>query len=189
MKFRLNAGIHTCADPDWKPSKADEATIALGRSVRPPTRTYEVGDVIETDKDLIKLFGNEKFTRVDFSGKTARVKGPDPVNNNPATPEMRTIVEDNDGVVIPGDAGKSAEPEAGLKDGFNDSKAPADENDLSSASHAGTRTIADIEHDYGQLDQMTVADLKTLAAQEDIDVSRATHKAEIVKAIRKAAGK
>lgn len=43
-----------------------------------------------------------------------------------------------------------------------------------------------LEDQYGPLDEMTVSDLKEIASQEEIDLKGATHKADILKALKAA---
>lgn len=64
FEFRLKAGQHVQADPDWEPTKDEvEAAKAANELLRAPSRTYRVEDkeVIVSDVDLVEKFGPEKF--------------------------------------------------------------------------------------------------------------------------------
>lgn len=64
FEFRLKAGQHIQADPDWEPTKDEvEAAKATNELLRAPSRTYRVEDkeVIVSDVDLVEKFGHEKF--------------------------------------------------------------------------------------------------------------------------------
>jgi hypothetical protein len=61
-RFRLLAGIHTGADYSHEFSEEEiELAKDQGRPLRYPSKQYKAGDVIETDKDLVHLFGATKF--------------------------------------------------------------------------------------------------------------------------------
>jgi hypothetical protein len=58
MRFRLKAGGHIQADPNWerKPSDPPDA--------RAPSVSYKAGDVVESETDLVEKFGATKFERL-----------------------------------------------------------------------------------------------------------------------------
>lgn len=63
--FKLLAGQHQQADPDWEPSEQDvEIAKTRGVPLKPPTRTYKVGERVESEVDLVKKHGAEKFERI-----------------------------------------------------------------------------------------------------------------------------
>jgi hypothetical protein len=63
--FKLLAGQHQQADPDWEPSEEEqEAARTKGIVLKAPTRTYRVGERVESEVDLVKRHGAEKFERI-----------------------------------------------------------------------------------------------------------------------------
>ncbi len=63
-RFRLNTGSHR------------ETTIKNGRKVR---RMYKPGDHLESDRDLSKVFGKTKFTKVKKTNKNKPLEDTTPV--------------------------------------------------------------------------------------------------------------
>lgn len=105
MRFELLAGAHT------------DGEVSQGNRV-----IYRPGDVIETDVDLAKMFGSDKFRKMDES--------------EPNTPKKRP--QSQQVVTVP------------------------------------TRE---------ELNKMSMADLRALAAEEEIDVSTTSKKEEVVNMI------
>lgn len=61
MRFKLLAGLHEQADPDWQ--RPDDAPP----EARAPSRTYRTGEIVESDSDLVDKFGPQKFMYVGES--------------------------------------------------------------------------------------------------------------------------
>lgn len=182
MKFKVIAGIHQGPDPDWQPP----ASVALkggkyvdkdgvvatdpetGRAYRPPTRTYRTGETVTSDTDLAARFGAEKFVRV---GK---------------------VVDEDEGVPPVGGA---AAPHGQVTQGFQSATSLPDGRTVSGLADRGElKHVLEAKGDEPagrkasavDLDGMTVAELREHAAAEEIDLHGATHKADIVKAIKRA---
>jgi hypothetical protein len=115
--FRVKAGQHIAADPDWQPSEAEiKAQEATGNPPKAPSKaTAEQEDAIIDDPSRPPGFKE-------------------------------------------GNGGKGSDLPKGKR----------------------------IVEQYGDLEQYTVNDLKSLAESEKIDLAGATRKDEIVKAIKKA---
>lgn len=61
-KYRLLAGAHEQADPEWQPTEQEfEEAKARGTVPRAPVKRYSVGQTVYSDKDLVHLFGHNKF--------------------------------------------------------------------------------------------------------------------------------
>jgi hypothetical protein len=64
-RYRLLAGAHEGSDPDWEPTEDDvEEAKARGTVPRAPVKRYKVGDTVLSDKDLVHMFGANKFQLV-----------------------------------------------------------------------------------------------------------------------------
>jgi hypothetical protein len=98
-RYKLLAGQHQQADPDWEPSER-ELKIAerTGIPPRAPTRTYSAGDVIESDNDLVEKLGNGKFAYVGPPpNKTTSVRPPLTDDDNRARVDEDARAKDHDG--------------------------------------------------------------------------------------------
>lgn len=61
-RYRLMAGGHVGADFTHEFSEEEiEIAKTQGRALRYPSKQYKVGDVVESDKDLVHMFGATKF--------------------------------------------------------------------------------------------------------------------------------
>jgi hypothetical protein len=77
MKFKLLAGQHIQADPDWEPSRQDRLTAeTTGRAPRAPSRTYNQGDTVESDTDLVSKFGATKFQLLEGGRRRGAARSP-----------------------------------------------------------------------------------------------------------------
>jgi hypothetical protein len=69
-RYRLVAGQHIQADPDWEPDEyAVKQAEATGIAPRAPSRTYNAGDVVESESDLVAKFGANKFQYLGGKGR------------------------------------------------------------------------------------------------------------------------
>lgn len=70
--YRLLLGQHVQADHAYKPSEEDRRREqATGSPVRPPSRTYRAGEVVESDRDL-EAFAPGKFQLLGSSQQAHR---------------------------------------------------------------------------------------------------------------------
>lgn len=182
-RFKLLAGIHVQADPKWQPTKAEiEEARANGVKLKAPSVTFKQGDTVESDDDLVAKFGSTKFTLLSGKPKVTQpaVRGyvaphgqvsqghQETAGGVPGLQDpIEAAEEAGEAPEVPGDsAAKSALVSSGEQqpDGSKGARKATQEEDL---------------------DGMTVADLKELADTEEIDLSGAHRKDEIIKAIRK----
>lgn len=172
FRFKLLAGKHVAADPDWeRPNKpgTDEPDMA----VRPPSVTYSAGEVVETDTDLVQKFGADKFQLL-AGGPTRTVKA------GMAALLQKEVVNDHPGETLLPPADEEVQIPADVNADGGPSKAAAGTNKPSAGK--------DLEAEHGPLEQLTLADLKKIAREEGVDLSGAHTKAEIIEAL-KAGGK
>jgi hypothetical protein len=221
--FRVKAGQHIAADPDWQPSEAEiKAQEATGNPPKAPSKVYSQGDIVESDTDLVARFG-EKFEMVGESRRgrrgpsvytlgTTRLPGdptPENLRESPSKaphgqvstghPQAETSPQQHyQGVrERPADADvveaseheqlealdATAESEGAVID---DPSRPPGFKEGNGGKGSDLPKGKRIVEQYGDLDQYTVNDLKSLAESEKIDLAGATRKDEIIKTIKKA---
>lgn len=188
--YRLLAGQHIQDDPDWTPSDAERREAdAQGRTPRNPGKTYKAGDVVESETDLAKRFGPEKFQLVggEIATAEARVRELEEEvrllraekagmlgRRTPGDPTPENL-ERSPAVAPGGQVSTGKQASGGAFQGPGVRSGPLrPEDDVTVGGPA----------DDG-LDDKTVAELKDTAADEEIPLSGATKKDEIVAAIRK----
>lgn len=185
-RYKLLAGQHVQADPDWQPTDGQrDESRRTGVRPRPPSRVYNAGQVVVSDSDLVAKFGAEKFQLLGPSrGQRTTAFPGNPMPGDPVPDVGRTS--------------PSAAPHGQVSTGFQGAETGGDvehpshpitaEEAGAAEAHAGEDDppARDFDQEYGSLDAMTVKDLKELAAEEEIDLKGCTHKDEIVAAIREA---
>lgn len=71
--YRVKAGQHIQADPDWEPSEAESIREKeTGVPTKPRSKVFKKGQVVESDSDLVARFGVEKF---EYLGEEKAAKG------------------------------------------------------------------------------------------------------------------
>jgi hypothetical protein len=170
-RYRLLASQHEQPDPNdphWKPTKAE-----LAAGAKPPVRKYVKGDIITTDKDLAALFGADKFQLL--SGTEGEVF--------PSQAKFPGGQVSSGFQVSEGAPGDTKPPEI---------RAESAEDALRLATHQPKHEAAKPEakpapakpkHTSADLHNKTVAELRELAEDEEIDLKHAKTKDELVKAI------
>lgn len=209
--YRLLAGQHIGADPDWEPSEEEkEIAKTSGRRLRAPSRTYKPGEVVESETNLAEKFGGEKFAEVT-GGKGRRGgkegkgdSGTTEAGDMPMSPALNPAVFPH-GQVLQGTQltdGRSGStgpdtresstvrvPIGTARDNLRTQKQPS----------SGVEEGGGVKGDGGgggdgggtpsftkaELEEMTVSDLRELAAEGQIELHGATRKDEIVDAIHK----
>ncbi len=191
MKFRVLAGQHIGPDHAQKPAPImNAAGKQIGEKF--PSKTFKTGETVETDTDLIRKFGAEKFQLTD-SGKhnpkgdfhgSHTVGDPTPDNQlfsqtsfpagQVATGFQQTTTGP-DGKPVSGPL--DPDPEVRAKAGVADSDPHTEER----AKKATTKGPSDED-----LEGMTVAELKEHLEAEEVEVPSGAHKADLIKAAKKA---
>lgn len=207
-RFKLLVGQHEQADPDWTPPHG--VTLKLGRYVdkngetavdpdtgkmyRAPTKKYKAGDVVVSDQDLVKKFGDQKFQYLSGSVKgTApslpkskfpndQVSSGVPEDQSPQAPAGGPPVTtgDPDQSVLREGEGDDPRTMGGTEEDIGGER-------LDARKQAAERSPADDA--YGDLTDKTVAELKEIAEAEEVDLKGAHKKDEIIKALRKGKAK
>jgi len=182
-RFKLLASQHITADPDWVPTEEEKANAAAaGRPLRAPKRVYNAVDVVESETDLVAKFGHQKFQLIGESKKVPRTAGDAPAANPANFPGGQ--VSSGIPKAVPGNPDAPGlspgqapmKPDEAVKAG-GQPDAPLAEGDEGNESEAdGTPDV----------NSMTVAELKEFADTNEIDLSGAHRRDEILKAIKKA---
>jgi hypothetical protein len=171
-RYKLLAGQHVAADkskpingPDGKPTGRFELV------------TYKAGQVVNSDADLVAKFGAGHFERVD---------GGDGSQEKIAALE-RELATLKSKLGTPGDVNAdnllhspSVAPGGQVSTGWQANSGPMDPDD---AERAGANVPEGSDDD--DLEGMTVAELRGYAADKDIELHGATHKKEIIAAVKK----
>lgn len=209
-RFKLLAGQHQQADPDWEPTPAQEKVAErTGVPPRPPTKTFTAGQVVESDKDLVALFGHQKFMRLGGRKPLGATRGDAPANQPASFPggqvssgrqeatSHRTEEDEAATVSGPMDPKKSArldrESEAEVARQRRETLASQEEFGTDERGFEKDEEGGDESDDSGDekvedkanLNDMTVAELKDVASAEDVDLSGAHKKDEIIAKIKK----
>lgn len=181
--FRLLAGQHQQADPDWEPSP-DEVQFARDNGVRlvAPSRTYETNDLVECDQDLVARFGEQKFQLV--SGKPLPLKQVGGKSRTPGDPSRELMAKNKTkapaGQVSTGFQGEDPNTVEGGED--RPEELDDEENAPPSAAPKGEKTL---EQQYGgNFDEMNLEELREIASSEEIELKGATRKADIISVLR-----
>ena len=199
-KFKLLAGKHVAADVSQDPlpvydaaTGAQKVDVRTGKPVfKHPPRVYKAGQTVECDDDLVARFGANKFQLI--SGTPG--KGPG-VSRRAAQPaESAGVLDSANPAVAPGGQVSSGFQQTtgveGDPDGRTQVAGPLDVEDEATAEASG----ADLEnrggkdtpagYDRDELNDLSVADLKELAASDEVELHGASRKADIIDAILKA---
>lgn len=152
--FKLLAGQFIQADPDSPELTAEQ----IKAGARRPSRTYKVGETVESDEDLVAKHGAEKFVFV--SGK-------------PKKPKAAAGAAAPGGQVSSGFQSATGTPEGTVSGLAVDQEADADPD-------------SDADKPNDNLSTMTVKQLRDHAASEEIDLHGATSKEDILATIRAA---
>lgn len=179
-KFRLLAGMHEQADRS-RPLLDAEGNPVPGRFER---QLFRTGDVVETDKDLVALFGPQKFEALggqaasdaakiaELEAEIARLRA-----------SQQAAQQAAGGFVTPGDptpknliGSPAVAPGGQVSTGF---QGPAPEGARKAAAAGEGKEEAD-----DGLDALTVAELRAQAEEDEIDLKGAHNKAEIIARMR-----
>ncbi len=69
-RFRLLAGLHVMADPNWEPTEQEQQLAkSQGRILKAPSVTIKAGQVIESATDLVAKCGANHFERLHEGGQ------------------------------------------------------------------------------------------------------------------------
>jgi hypothetical protein len=188
-RFKLLAGQHQQADPDWEPTPAQEKVAErTGVPPRPPTKTFTAGQVVESDKDLVALFGHQKFMRLGGRKPLGATRGDAPSAQPASFPGGQVSSGRQEATSF-----ETEEGEAATVSGPMDPKKSArldreseleDEPDDGTAENALNQVDDEVE-DKANLADMTVAELKDVAVAEDVDLAGIHKKDEIIAKIKK----
>lgn len=120
------------------------------------SKTYMPGEVLENDLDLVKLFGPNKFERVPDNTPVSGSPSPH-AHEPPIAPHKGLVVDDRERITDP--------------------RFP---------SVMGQKPPSSQTEYFGMLDKLTPAELKSLAASEEIDLKGVKTKEEMLKIIKAA---
>lgn len=189
-RFRLIAGNHAFADKTQPPNDKG----------RYPVKTINIGEVLETDEDMIEKHGASRWVELTPGRERAglpRERGTPGEVPHDAPPAVAPHGQVASGVI------QEANPTASAPVTGHATKEDSSEGETAGASTPGdpsqneSETIppppadapksVDLDKDYGKLENQTVDDLHQIAAEEGLTVpATATHKADIIKALRDA---
>jgi hypothetical protein len=188
-KYRLKAGQHEQAD------KGRPKLDALGN----PTGRFEVkkfrpGETVESDADLVTLFGSEKFELVGCEDQARRIAELERELANLRGAQARSSGDDGTGGFrVAGDPtpenlrnNPATFPGGQVSTGFQGGSDRAADNQGATRFEAerGDRDAGGEAADDG-LEDMTVPELKKLAEDEEIDLKGAHLKADVLRAVRR----
>lgn len=187
-RFKLLAGLHIQADPDWEPSDEDKRLAReTGRPPKPPSRTYKMGEVVESDDDLDLKFGTEKFQRLgERRRKVTPGIGPSRTPGD-VSPMVSPAVAPG-GQVSTGFQQSTTTPEGTTVSG---PMVPPDNLSRQEQRQFQQEFVETHGEEYptegdedDDLSGKTVSDLRKLAGEERIDIHGLVRKDEILTAIR-----
>jgi hypothetical protein len=177
-QFKLLGGMHIQADKS-KPIK-DADGKPTGRY---EARVFRVGQVVESDADLVAKHGPNKFERLGGDAEAAH----DQIRKLEAElAQARAQLGTQGGTFrVPGDPtpenlerSPAVFPGGQVSTGFQGS--------VGGQSTGGLSPHADAEPDF---DSMKLAELKDYAATNEIDLGDAKHKDDVLAAVKKHRGK
>jgi hypothetical protein len=203
--FRLLEGQHIQYDPDWEPSEEDkEMAKSAGTPLKPPSRLYVKGQMVENDSDLVARFGAQKFALV--SGQPNR--GLKATRGTQTAGDVSELNEQASPAVFPGgqvSTGFQSTTGTGVLGNREHVSGPLQDTPDERARRAAaqgksaTPPVDDGEDEEeptapktrgkspsdADLNSMTVEELREHAADEEINLHGASTKSDIVKAIKK----
>ena len=168
MLFRVLAGKHT-EGGKWVIGEDGSRTRVKGR-------VYKAGDIVDSDSDLNTLNspGSKKFELVDEHGRAAR------------------NIEQSPSVGTPATLSPSPAPAAPVVQApASTSQAPAPIVQAAPQPATGSPSVSPTPKPQAMptpqdLEQMSVSELRALAAAEEVDLGSANRKEDIIKALRAA---
>lgn len=178
-RFKLLAGQHIAADKNAP--KLDHEGKPTGRF---ENRTYTKGDVVENDADLVARFGAGKFAYADAADSSSRIAELEAEVARLRAQAQVVPTARGPALMTPGEPTAQQGP----------AKAPGGQVSTGVQGDVGAAN-AQLGAQQGQgqddfsaesLEEWTVADLRDLAAEEEIDLRGATRKDEIIATIRQA---
>jgi len=146
-------------------------------------KTYAPGEVVDSKTDLVAKLGAGKFERLDDAGRARRARAlpppppPDEDLEDPPVPEIQSVFPG--GQVSTGKQQALASPY-----GPPSGPLPADQDPLNRRRRAAEEQPEPQTQPEGELESMTVTQLKDYAQGEGIDLKGARLKDEIVQAIK-----
>lgn len=165
-RYRLLAGQHVAADHSQKPVEVKDAAGTVVK--RYPTRTYKVGEVVESDTDLAGRFGAEKFKLAD--GKPGETVEP---ASSPAVAPGGQVSSGHQ--ITAGGVPRAMTAEEVANPNLSGVEAATAGKDKKLGRQVPPN-----------LDAMSVKELHDHAAAEEINLHGATSKQDMLKAIRTA---
>lgn len=199
--YQVLLGQHIGPDYSQQPRKTRDA---LGNETeRYPSKTYQPGETVDSDLDLVARFGEQKFRHVGESSRQPRG------SVTPATPaEDQRARTFPGGQVLEGFQRTTSAPDGRPVSGLLDPQQHAELQEKHAARIAddyeaaapkqtpaqGQQRPAQAQQQQRpaqaqrltdeQLHSMTVKDLQDHAAAEEIDLKGATRKEDMIRAIR-----
>jgi hypothetical protein len=201
-KYKLLAGQHVQADPD----APDPKPRADGTVPKKPSKTYNAGDVVESDDDLVAKHGTQKFAKVGESARSRRAKfaevgtsagdpAPDQVKENPGVfphGQVSTGLQEQGGQGTVVDVTKFHDPATQLASG-DKGKVKGErgsEDDAGGETESASAPAASpADEDPAYFDAMTVVELREYAEENEVDLRGAVRKDDIVKRLKESRGR
>jgi hypothetical protein len=203
-RYKLLAGQHITADPDWQPSQEDrENAKTLGRLLRAPSRVYRAGDIVESEDDLVDRHGAQKFQLLEGTPtRGAKGRGPKHPQTPADVPEyvMReSPAKFPQGQVSTGHQVASrpganlAAPVPQTKEELGDEPQPVqpsgegsmeDEDGGGQEQQVQQSQEGEGELSDSDLEGMTVPELRELAADREVDLQGVSRKDDIIRKLR-----
>lgn len=207
MRFRLKAGQHIQADYEAKPKLVklvDADTGEITHRKKFPSKTFNVGEIVESDEDLALKHGEDKFQRLEprtISKKKPSVLAPPTIHptlpqQEPGEVRRPTMTQDQQ---------KQYEEQLGFTDSgkppedprVRDGRTLADpvmepelqsQRDMRDLQDQPPELEAQRKQDHAaqdaELDRMTKPELKAFAEDNEIDLAGANSKADMLYMIR-----
>lgn len=182
-KYRLLAGAHEQPDPS-KPVLGPDRKPVPGRfQTQRFTATAASKPVVESDQDLVALFGPQRFELVGGQAASDAARIAD-LEKQISELKARRGAESAGGLRVPGDPtpdnlvnSPAVAPGGQVSTGFQGG-APEDAKKAAATGAGGAE-----EFDDGY-EEMTVKELREVAAEDEVDLKGATHKDEIIARLR-----
>jgi hypothetical protein len=196
MKFRLLAGQHQEADKTLPPKRLFKDPETGNVTKIYPTKTYNAGEVIESDVDLAAKYGADKYQRLDtgkvspqqvqsaaFQGRHDRREFDDEELSQAmiANPQAKTPDD------LPGaddDPNRNDDqPNVSQRTAFVDPRRATASNESDSEEEEESQSNTASE-DSEWNESMTVTELKQYAKTNNIDLTGRERKSDIIQAIK-----
>lgn len=185
-RFRLNVGVHI--EPDWAAIQPEDWNEDVQGLWKRPSLEYKQGEVVLSPTDLVAKFGREKFSEVGENRRPI-VRGEVAEQNLTQFPGGQVASGFQGTVGVPeGTETPTGLPQVSGQATKQGAKLPIPTDTGKPSSTPTVRTAKEIESEYSDgkgYDSMTVDELKSVASDEEIDITGATVKADIIKRLRK----